>query len=242
MAYEIYLTVCQHVWNVKCSENVKFKKNLHDNRETIRWGRSCDIENSGTVIKWSNCGLSSFCQSINTNTKAWFCGGIRGIHCIFKTKLFIFICQLNCRLPHGQSGTFVSDQVCRWHREYLSQSIITAVLCIFIPKPLGQCTVSWMNPYRNTDFQLSLFSLSLSQSPDKHLILSMTQVPLQGRFILLYNTAHCCVCVCVCVSRHKSTQVLFEEIARAVPLRTIPLMFPLEKQSTGERGKAKRVS
>ena len=44
------------------------------------------------------------------------------------------------------------------------------------------------------------------------------------------------MCVCACFSRHKSTPALFDEIARAAQSRTIPLMFPLEKQ---ERGKAK---
>lgn len=44
------------------------------------------------------------------------------------------------------------------------------------------------------------------------------------------------VSVCACFSRHKSTPALFDEIARAAQSRTIPLMFPLEKQ---ERGKAK---
>lgn len=60
---------------------------------------------------------------------------------------------------------------------------------------------------------------------------------------------HCCaedlcvhvsVYISVCASRNKSTLVLFEEIARATRLRTISLMFHLEKQNIRE-GKGKSL-
>lgn len=51
---------------------------------------------------------------------------------------------------------------------------------------------------------------------------------------------HVSVYISVCASRNKSTLVLFEEIARATRLRTISLMFHLEKQNIGE-GKGKSL-
>lgn len=51
---------------------------------------------------------------------------------------------------------------------------------------------------------------------------------------------HASVYISVCASRNKSTLVLFEEIARATRLRTISLMFHLEKQNIRE-GKGKSL-
>lgn len=62
------------------------------------------------------------------------------------------------------------------------------------------------NLQTNTIIQHNCAESIFPLSKVKHLIFSMTQeAPFKGRFILLYNTTLCCV------SRHKSTQAVFEK-------------------------------